>query len=191
MIQAAASPVADKIFIVQGPAKNLPEHFRANRLLVRLFAKGRFAQSRQPFILWRDVFRQRELVLAFGVNGFLPQMRAGARREIEHGAGKNRVRGAIGRQHQADRLERFADDERHAMLGRFQKKFAVDGGRKTGDDDGCHILQRKFLFAFRRFAGQLPVPATKRALRRVNADDVVGHAAMPVSGSFSRFQGRP
>ena len=164
MIQPAASPVADKILIVQRPAKNLPEHLGANRLLVRLFAKGRLAQFVQPLVLRRDVFRQRELILAFGVNRLLPQVRPGARREVEHGAGKNRVRGAIGRQHQADRLERFADDERDAVLGGFQKKFAVDAGRKTGDDDGRHILQRKFAFAFRRFAGQLAVFATQASI---------------------------
>ena len=108
-------------------------------------------------------------------------------------AGKHRVRGTVGRQHQADRLERFADDERHALLGGFQKKLAVNGCRKTGDDDGRHILQRKFLFTFRRFAGQLAVSATQRALRRVYADDVVGHAFTSefFCSTFSSGEGTP
>ena len=184
MIQPAASTVADKIFIVQRPAKNLPEHLGANRLLVRFFAKGRLAQGRQRFVLGRDVFRQRELVLAFRINRFHPECRPRFGGEIEQRAGKHRVRGTVGRQHQADRLERFADDERDAMLGGFQKKFAVNGCRKTGDDNGRHILQRELAFALRRFAGQLAVFATKRALRRVYADDMIGHDSMPVSGAF-------
>ena len=178
MIQPAASPVADKILIVQRSAKDLPEHLGANRLLVWFFAKGRFPQGRQRFILRRDMFRQCELVLAFRINRFHPESRPRFGREIEQRAGKQRVRGTVRRQHQADRLERFADDEGDAMLGRLQKQLAVNGCRKTGDNNGRHILQRKFLFTFRRFASQLAVSATKRALRRVYADDVVGHASV-------------
>ena len=108
-------------------------------------------------------------------------MRACLGRQVEHRAGKQRVGGTVGGQHQADRLERFADDERDTVLGGLQKKLAVDAGREAGDDNGRDVLQRKFLFTFRRLAGQLAVFATKRALRRVYADDVVGHGAMPVS----------
>jgi hypothetical protein len=97
----------------------------------------------------------------------------GAGREPEHRAGKNGIRGTIGWKHQANRLERFADNERNTMLGRFQEKFTVDAGRKTGDDDGRHVLQRKFTFAFRRFAGQLSIPAAQTALWTINADNVV------------------
>ena len=176
MIQAAASAFADKIFIVQRPAENLPEHFGANRFLVRLFPKSRFPQSRQPFVLRRYMLRERELVLTLGVNRLLPQVRAGAWREIEHRAGKNRVRRPICRKHKADRLERFTNDERDAVFGRFQKKFAVNGRRKTGDDNGCDIFQRKFAFAFRCFTSQLAVFATQRALRRVYGNNVVGHS---------------
>ena len=70
------------------------------------------------------------------------------------------------------------------MLGGFQKKFAVNGCRETSDNDGCHVLQRKFFFTFRRLARQLSVLATNRTLRRVYADDVVGHDAMPVKVFF-------
>lgn len=70
------------------------------------------------------------------------------------------------------------------MFGGFQKQLAVNAGRKAGDDNRRYILQREFAFALRRFAGQLAVFATKRALRRVYADDVVGHDAIPVSGVF-------
>ncbi len=182
MIQPAACPVADKIFVVQAMAENLPKHFGANRLLVRLFAKRRFAQLFHQLVLRRDVLRQRELILAFGVHRFLPERRPRLWRQVDHRARKHGVCGTIRRQHEADGLERFADDERDAVLGRFQKQFAVDDRRKTGDDDRCHVLQRKFAFTFRRFAGQLAVFATNRTLRRVYADDVVGHDAMPVSG---------
>ena len=118
---------------------------------------------------------QRQLILALGVNRFLPEMRPDARREIEHGAGKNGVGGAVGRDDQADRFEGFADDEGDAVLGGFQEKLAMDAGREAGDDDRCHVLQRQSAFAFRRFAGQLAVSATQGALRRVYADDVIGH----------------
>ena len=64
------------------------------------------------------------------------------------------------------------------MFGGFKKKLAVNGRRETGDDNGRHILQRELLFPFRRFAGQLPVFTTKRALRRVYADDVVRHIVL-------------
>ena len=96
-------------------------------------------------------------------------------RKIEHGTTQDCVCGTIRRENEADRFERFTDDERDAMLGRFQEKVAVNGRREAGDNNGRHILQRKFLFTFRCFAGQLAVFATKRALRRVYADDVVGH----------------
>ena len=183
IIQAAFRPVAGKIRVVQGAAENLPEQFRADRLLVRLFSEGGFPQAAERFIIRRDVFGQRQLILAFGINGFLPQQRLGARREIEHGAGKHRIRRAVGREDEADRLERFTDDERDAMLGGFQKKIAVNACREAGDDNGRHILQRKFLFTFRRLAGQLSVPTTQGAVGGVNADDVVGHGffSAPVS----------
>ena len=70
------------------------------------------------------------------------------------------------------------------MLGGLQKQVAVNGRRETCNNNGRDVFQRQLLFAFRRFAGQLAVFATKRALRRVYADDVVGHEAMPVSGGF-------
>ena len=116
------------------------------------------------------------------MNRPLPEQLPVLLRQREQGAREQRIRRAIGRQHEADRLERFADDQRHPMLGRFEEEMAVNGRREAGDDDGCDVLQRKLLFAFRRLARQLPVFATKRALRRVYADDVVGHAEMPVSG---------
>jgi hypothetical protein len=120
------------------------------------------------------VFREGKLILAFGIHRPLPQKRPRARRQIEHGAGEKCIRRTIGRQDQTDRLERFADDERHALFGRLQKKFAMNGRRKTGDDNGSHILQRELaLDTIRCFARQLPVFATERALRRVNADYVV------------------
>src|ERR1035438_4663086 len=173
MIQTTASAFADKILIVQRPAKNLPEHFGADGFFVRLLAKGRLAQPFQPLILRCDVFRQRELVLTLGVNRFLPQMRAGAGREREHRSGKNRVRGTIGRKHKTDRLERFANDERDTMLGGLQKKFAVDAGRETGDDDRRHVLQRELALAFRRLAGQLSIPAAQAALWTIYADNMI------------------
>src|SRR5947207_14931962 len=71
------------------------------------------------------------------------------------------------------------------MLGRLQKKIAMNRSREAGNNYGRHIFQRKFLFPFRRFAGQLPVPATQGALGRVDVDDVVGHDAMPVNGVLS------
>lgn len=136
------------------------------------------------------MFRQRKLIAAFGIHCLLPQVRPRARREIEHGAGKQRIGGTIGRQDQADRFERFADNQRHPMLGRLQKKLAMNRRRKTGDYNGRHVLQRKLPFAFRSFARQLPVFTTQRALRRVYADDVVGHALIPVS-RLLRILARP
>lgn len=178
MIQSAAGPFTDEIFIVQSPAKDLPEHFGADGLLVRFFTKGGVAHGCQSLALWRDVFGQGKLILAFGINGFLPEGGTGFGREIDHRPGKDGVGGTIGRQHEADRLEGFTNDEGDTVLGGFQKEFAVDGRRETGDDDGCHVLQGKPLFPFRRFASQLAVFATKRALRRVYADDVVGHTSV-------------
>ncbi len=131
MIQATASTIAHKILVIQAAAKNLPEHLRANRLLVRFFAKSRLAELRHHLVLRRKVLRQCELILAFGVNGLLPEMCPGARREIQHRARKNRVRGTIRRQHQTHRLERFANDQGDAMLGGFQKKLAMNAGGKN------------------------------------------------------------
>lgn len=73
------------------------------------------------------------------------------------------------------------------MLGGFQKQMAVHRRRETGDDDRRHILQRKLALAFRRLAGQLPIPATNRTLWAVYADDVIGHAgeAIPVMGTLT------
>jgi hypothetical protein len=111
-------------------------------------------------------------------------MRPRARRQIEHGAGKKRVRRTIGREDQADRLERFTDNQRHALLGRLQKEFTMDGRRKTGDNNGRHVLQRELaLNSIRRFACQLAVLATQRALRRVYADNMVRHASLSAQGN--------
>ena len=56
----------------------------------------------------------------------------------------------------------------------------MNARRETRDDNRSDILQRKLSFAFRRLARQLAVFATKRALRRVYADDVVGHVIVSI-----------
>src|SRR5688572_6431620 len=98
-----------------------------------LFAESGFAQSLQPFVLGCDVFRQRKLVLTFGVYRLLPQVRPCARSKCEHRTGKDRIRRTIRRKHEADRFERFADDQRDAMFGRLEKKLAMNRSREAGD----------------------------------------------------------
>lgn len=70
------------------------------------------------------------------------------------------------------------------MLRRFEEQMTVHLRREAGDNDRGNILQREFLFPFRRFANQLPVSTTNRTLRAVYADDVIGHTGMPVSEVF-------
>jgi hypothetical protein len=78
------------------------------------------------------------------------------------------------------------------MFGRFKKKLAVNGRRKTGDDNGRHILQRELaLGSIRCFASQLPVLATERALRRVYADDVVRHIVLSAFDKDALTSGKP
>src|SRR5439155_21697380 len=59
--------------------------------------------------------------------------------------------------------------------------MTVNIRRKTCDDDRRHILQGKDLglFVVAGLAYQLSVSATDRALRRIYADDVVGHGTCP------------
>ena len=59
------------------------------------------------------------------------------------------------------------------MLGRFKDQLAVNGSGETGDNDGGDIFNRQLLFTVSSLARQLPVTATDRTLRTINADDVV------------------
>src|SRR5205823_2773852 len=76
IIQTTFGAVAGEIFIIQAATKNPPEVFSANGFLVWLFAKRGCSQTLQRYIIRRDVFGQRKLVLTFCVNCFLPEMRA-------------------------------------------------------------------------------------------------------------------
>jgi hypothetical protein len=58
MIEPALSAVANKFFIIQAAAKNLPEGFGANGFFMKFFAKSRFAKGREPYIRWRNMFGQ-------------------------------------------------------------------------------------------------------------------------------------
>jgi len=120
---------------------------------------------------------QGPLVLAFRIHGFGPKLVACFFWKPEQSAGEQGVCGAVGRKDQRDGLKGFAQDERHAVFGRFQNEVTVDAGREAGDDDGCDVLHGQLFFAFRRFADKLPVPAREGALRGVDVDDVEGHAA--------------
>jgi len=91
MIQTAASPITDEFFIVEGSAKDMPEHLGTNCLFVWLFAKGGGMKCWQYCVLWGNVFRERKLILAFGVNGLLPKGGASFWGEIKHRAREQRV----------------------------------------------------------------------------------------------------
>ena len=92
IIESATPAVPDKFLIVQTAAHNLPEGFGANGFLMDFFTKGRFAKGRQPFIRRCDVFSQRILVLAFGINSFLPELTPRFGRQRQEGAGEKRIR---------------------------------------------------------------------------------------------------
>jgi hypothetical protein len=71
------------------------------------------------------------------------------------------------------------------VLRRFEKEMTVQLRREAGDDDGGNILQRqrsRFRLT-RNAASQLSVAATNRTLRRIYADDVVGHATSSILGT--------
>jgi len=78
------------------------------------------------------------------------------------------------------------------MFGGFKKKLAVNGRRETGDDNGCHILQRELaLGSIRCFARQLAVATTQGAVCCIDADDVVGHILLSAFDKDFLNRGRP
>ena len=84
VIQAAASAVACEVFVIEAAAKNLPERLGADGFFVGFSAKGGLLKLGEGFVLGSDVFGQRKLVLAFGIDGFLPERGAGFGCEIDH-----------------------------------------------------------------------------------------------------------
>lgn len=168
--------LAPKLRTTHRTAKHLPERLGADRFLVRLAARGGSAEGREPCIVRGEVRGEQVLVAALGINGLLPHLQARRFAQVQQGTREQGVGGTIGREDEADGFERLADDQSYAVLGRFQEEMTVNGRREAGDDNRRDIFERKFPLAVGRFAGQLPILATERALRRINADDVVGHA---------------
>ena len=117
----------------------------------------------------------RMLILTLRIDGLLPHAVDGFLLDFQERAGEQRVGRAVCREHETDGFEILANDKRDAVLRGFEKQLAMNVGRETRDNNRGYVLDRKRPFAVRRFAGQLPIPATERALRGVNADDVEGH----------------
>lgn len=121
------------------------------------------------------------MVKAFAIDGCVPELLTDAGGKIDEGAGKQCIAGAVSGEDETDGFKGFADDKRDAVLGGLEKKIAVDGGRKTGDDNSRHILQRQASFTFLGFTGQLAVAAGQLTLRPINVDDVIRQKARRLS----------
>ncbi len=115
------------------------------------------------------------LVLAFGVDRFLPEPLAELRFEVDLSTGEKSVSGAVGGEDKGGGFEVFADDKTNAVFGGLEEEIGVDGGGEGGDYNGGNVFDGERFGSFIGAASELTVFAGEGASGSVDADDVVGH----------------
>lgn len=130
---------------------------------------------------WGEGLGERELVGAFGVEGFEPKGVAEALGGFDLGAGEEGVDGTLDGEENGGGTEVLAENEGNPAGGDLGEEVAVEGTGGGRHEDGRDVLEGHLAVSVAYSAVELPVPAEGfRFFEPGDFNEVIGHAGIPV-----------